>query len=454
MSLDHPTIPYIQDTLALCTHTNIGEVSINETLVPNREVYPSEEIHVDNLLGKGGMGIVYKESQEIPNRSVAVKKLIRDTPDQRESLIREADVMGRLEHPNIPPVHVVQTDPPQVTMKLIDGMDFSDILKRTPQRGKSLDRALEVIIKVTHALEFAHNNGVIHRDIKPENIMVGGFDEVYLMDWGISIDKNSLSEVPTGIAGTPSYMAPEMLCQKLELLGPHTDIFLMGALLHEVLVGKTRYFGSTLGEVFQKVTECSQYTYSEDVPTELAEICNRACAREITSRYQSIVDFRYAIQEYIRHASAMTLALAAEQKRQEVICSLSSEQGKDLLDSRYFTLAAQARFGFEQALESWGECTIALDGLQSILSLMIRRSIFVGDFQQAKQMIEELINQEYKDELELLCFQEEEKKAREDLKNEQMQLVVDNLDPTKSFDARYLIQASLTITLLIMFVLS
>ena len=453
MSHENQTIPYIQDTLQLCTQTHVQDANLKQTLIPNRGNNLEQCEDGNNILGKGGMGVVRKELQEIPNRLVAIKSLIQDTPLLRSSLIREADLMGRLEHPNIPPVHVVHTDPPSVTMKLIDGVDFSVILNKKPQRGEDLDRALGVIVKVSHALEYAHKNGVTHRDIKPENIMVGRFDEVYLMDWGISFEQANIDKIPKGVSGTPAYMAPEMICSDHNLWGPHTDIFLMGALLHEVLTGRTRYSGGSLEEIFTKVTKCEPHMYSSSVPQELAKICNRACAREISERYESIVDFRQAIQGYIHHTSALALALAADRKRKEIMNRLSSVEDSFQLDSKYYTLAAQARFGFEQVLESWEECDIAQEGLKSILSFMIRRSILVGDFQRAKQMIEELRDADMQEELTNLCEQREEKERKRESKNKRMQSVVDNLDPTKSFGARYLIQASLSLTLILMFVL-
>lgn len=454
MNHERKTIPYIQDTLQLSAQTHVQDASIHQTLIPNQRSTPQVELKDEhNIIGKGGMGLVRKERQKVPNRLVAVKSLIQDTPQLRSSLIREADLMGRLEHPNIPPVHVVHTDPPQVTMKLIDGVDFSVLLNHTPQRGAALERALDVIIKVSYALEYAHENGIIHRDIKPENIMVGRFDNVYLMDWGISFEQAYPEKALQGLAGTPAYMAPEMLCSDPSIWGTHTDVFLMGALLHEVLTGSPRYNGSSLDEVFTQITECFPHRYSPDIPRDLAVICNRACARAISDRYESVVAFRQAIQEHIQHASALALAKAADKKRQEIMSHVSSVENLLLLDSRYYTLAAQARFGFEQALESWEECAIAEEGLKSIMSFLIRRAILVGDFSRAKQLIEELRDEELQQELASQCAQREEDARQKESKNQRMQSVVDNLDPTKSFGARFLIQASLTLTLIVMFTL-
>ena len=220
--------------------------------------------------------------------------------------------MGRLEHPNIPPVHKVELDPPCVIMKLIEGQTLSGLLAEVPQRKEALYRALDILIHVSYALEYAHEQGILHRDIKPENIMVGRFNSVYLMDWGLAFELEERKNEPMRLAGTPAYMAPEMLLHNYNHLGQHTDIYLMAAVLHEILTGQPRHQGSSLEEVLQKVNESQPYDFDESVPLELSELCNKSCTREPTQRPKSIVVFREALQTFLSHVNALSFAQAGE----------------------------------------------------------------------------------------------------------------------------------------------
>src|SRR5262249_53205231 len=154
---------------------------------------------------------------------------------------------------------------------------------------------------------FAHSRGVIHRDIKPENIMVGGFGEVYLLDWGIAAtvgDGHSHT-----LVGTPAYLAPEMVLG--EPLTAQTDVYLLGATLHEILTGRTRHAGSTVMEVLHLAAQSTPFQYDASIPDELARLCNRATARAPKDRPASAAELREALVDYLRHATARALGEAA-----------------------------------------------------------------------------------------------------------------------------------------------
>src|SRR5262249_35011988 len=151
-------------------------------------------------------------------------------------------------------------------MKHVEGVSWRDLLRdgahpawaKVGAPGEDrLVSHLQILMQVCNAVEFAHRRGLIHRDIKPANVMVGEFGEVYLLDWGIAARTGILAEASSHLGesgaeptprmlGTPAYMAPEMLSRKVGPIDERTDVYLLGATLHEVLTGRPRHVGSTL----------------------------------------------------------------------------------------------------------------------------------------------------------------------------------------------------------------
>ena len=156
-------------------------------------------------------------------REVAVKRLRPEviSPETESALLHEARSTGRLEHPNIVPVHLLDFGDegrPRLVMKRLEGVAWRELIRQPGHpawahlRGDPLTRHIQILMQVCNAVEYAHSRRVIHRDIKPANVMVGSFGEVYLVDWGIALDLSSHQRGTTPeVAGTPSYMAPEML---------------------------------------------------------------------------------------------------------------------------------------------------------------------------------------------------------------------------------------------------
>ncbi|MFT7625987.1 MAG: serine/threonine protein kinase, partial [Myxococcota bacterium] len=244
-------------------------------------------LRVGATIGSGGMGLVRSAVQVPLDREVAVKSL---RPDVQRTLgaaelVREARVTGRLEHPNIVPIHALAADEdhqPLLVMKRIDGVPWTDYLASKP-----LDFHLDVLLDVCNALSFAHSRGVIHRDLKPENVMNGAFGEVYLLDWGLAVstdpelaDRMQLARDITRLAGTPQYMAPEMAAANASQIGEQTDVYLLGSVLHECVTGTYRHDGNDLRATLLQSWMSEPKTYDETVPRELGGICNRAAARD------------------------------------------------------------------------------------------------------------------------------------------------------------------------------
>jgi serine/threonine protein kinase len=181
------------------------------------------------VAGRGGMGTVYVARDHVLDRDVAVKVL--DVADQKGSraarLQREALILARLDHPGIVPVHDAGQLPDGRTfyvMKLVKGRRLDDLVLE----HASLSDRLNAFGRVLDAVAFAHAHGVVHRDLKPENVMVGGFGEVYVMDWGVA--QESSAEGDATVVGTPGFMPPEQESPR-DPVDARADIFALGALL-------------------------------------------------------------------------------------------------------------------------------------------------------------------------------------------------------------------------------
>jgi serine/threonine protein kinase len=189
---------------------------------------------ITGVAGHGGMGTVYVARDHVLDRDVAVKVL--DVADQKGSralrLQREAHILARLDHPGIVPVHDAGTladGRAFYVMKLVNGRRLDDLTRD----DVAVAERLTTFGRILDAVAFAHAHGIVHRDLKPENVMVGGFGEVYVMDWGVAQDGGVDSE--PAVVGTPGFMPPEQ--ERADAaVDPRADIFALGAML-ALLVG-------------------------------------------------------------------------------------------------------------------------------------------------------------------------------------------------------------------------
>jgi len=335
---------------------------------------PKKLIDVGEVIGQGGMGVVRIAHQHLPERDVAVKRLHFAKARLAKALLDEAMIMGGLEHPNIVPVHLVrltEDNSPEVVMKYIQGSSWNDLLDKTPQTGNGLLEAIDVLRSVCRAVEFAHSRGVIHRDIKPHNIMLGRFGEVYLMDWGIAIRTANIESVPDGLVGTPGYLAPEMLSGIASDVTFQTDIFLLGATLHAILTGQRRHKANNVVAALDAAVKAKPYSYLPEVPPALADLANRACAKNPDDRFSSAADFRTALEKYLSLREAYMVRDRgidyANEFKSLVHSTLKHKPDGIRIRQRF----AEARFGLEQALQMSPDCDGVLPELQQLLHSMI-----------------------------------------------------------------------------------
>ena len=273
-------------------------------------------------LGRGGMGRIHPATDRNLLRHVALKRLDKTLAKQefyRDGFIAEGQITGQLEHPNIVPVHELAVDAggvPYFTMKLVQGISFGRWMRDASRPLGSSDRVhdgLEILSKVCDAIAYAHYRGVIHRDIKPDNIMVAGFGQVYLMDWGLArltktrpaSGKMAQMEAP-GPVGTPGYMAPEQARGNPAEMDERSDGFGLGALLYEIVSGKTPFGDDPdIESILEKsrrglVIPIEQAAPRVGAPKPLREIIARATAADPAKRYPSVLELQKDIVSFLR----------------------------------------------------------------------------------------------------------------------------------------------------------
>ncbi len=213
------------------------------------------------IIGRGGMGVVVVARQQSLQREIAVKIALSGSR-QANQVLREACCTAALEHPHIVPVYDAGTN--FMAMKRFNGRNLEVLLKA---QTITLTETIEVLLKVCDALAFAHDRGVVHRDVKPDNVMVGAFGEVLLVDWGLAVSVHAgpeggllaqpVEEIGGIGAGTPGYIAPEMVRAQADRIGTASDVFLLGGTLYRVLAGVPPFDGSTALEAIIAAAENS-----------------------------------------------------------------------------------------------------------------------------------------------------------------------------------------------------
>ncbi|MBV70361.1 MAG: hypothetical protein CMH52_03345 [Myxococcales bacterium] len=342
-----------------------------------------------DLLGEGGMAVVYLADQTIPPRQVAVKRLRENTVERAQNLFAEALLTGALEHPNIIPVHSIRVDPvkgPEVVLKRVEGISLSEAYAEDGSSEAGLRRLLPKLLQVCNALEYAHARNIYHRDIKAENIMVGQYGEVYLLDWGIAIDKNAELGVNRGTVGTPHYIAPEMLSGEPDDIDARTDVYLLGATLHFLLTGEPRHNApTTLGSAVM-ASLSKPAVYPGTVFPELGLLANRACALEPDERPQTVSDFRQAVEDCLTHWDAIRTVQLAQADFEFVMTARVPDTALGDIVRRFD--AAVLRF--QVALSSWPDCKEAASRLTQVRLAMTRLYLESNDAKAAKLLLNQV----------------------------------------------------------------
>lgn len=255
-----------------------------------------------DMLGKGGMGVVFRAREKALDREVALKVLAFDpimAPDAFARFEREAKLAARLDHPNIVPIFAVGQGRGIAfyTMRLVRGGSLEELLAK---EGKiDVPRAIGYLRDVAAALDHAHAHGVVHRDVKPANVMLGDGGHVFVADFGIAraVEGTGPALTTTGVVGSPAYMAPEQW-QGLPITGS-VDQYALGILAYELLTGKRPYRDATMHELLRLHLTQELPDISQELPTaspEMRNVLRRATAKEPSERFPTASDFVKALE--------------------------------------------------------------------------------------------------------------------------------------------------------------
>jgi serine/threonine-protein kinase len=251
------------------------------------------------VVAQGGMGVVLRVWDRLLRRAVAMKvqptRGPGATPEAIARFLREGQVAAQLQHPGVIAVHDLGIDERgrlYFTMPLVEGRDLRALFDRA--RGEhaddSLDAALRALVQVCEVVAFAHSRGVIHGDLKPTNVLVGRHGDVHVVDWGLA------TLAPGGatdgvVAGTPTYMAPEVVEGRASV---RSDVYALGAMLYRLLAGRGPYAPRRGREDARKTLELLKRgpatpvsRLAPDAPPELVAICERAMSRDPADRHAS-----------------------------------------------------------------------------------------------------------------------------------------------------------------------
>jgi serine/threonine protein kinase len=269
---------------------------------------------IQELLGRGGMGEVYKAFDPTLQRTVAVKTVRPDIdrPEYLERMMREAQACARLSHANIVTIYEAgQHDGiVYIAMEYLQGKDLADLLDK---RSLSYEEKIRILSKVLDALQHAHAQNVVHRDIKPSNVLICSDSTVKLMDFGLArvLVADTLT-ASGGVLGTPHYASPEQLQgQKVD---HRTDIYSTGVMAYEMLSGRRPFEpdNESISSVILKVIQTPAAPMDTDMSRmlpDIEKIVQRAMAKSPGDRYQSADEMRQALVGFLDQSKARISAI-------------------------------------------------------------------------------------------------------------------------------------------------
>jgi eukaryotic-like serine/threonine-protein kinase len=258
-------------------------------------------------IGRGGMGVVYRARQVTLNRIVALK-LMRMGPvaseKAKQRVRNEAQIAGRLQHPNIVAVYAVaeQEGAPYIAMEYVEGQTLDPMARIGPFKP---GLAAELVQTLAQAVHYAHQRGVIHLDLKPSNVLVDGARRPRITDFGLAKHLESdLGLTASGEAlGTPSFIPPEQANPKRGQVSPATDVYALGGILYYLLAGRPPFCAETRDEVVRQVLEddpVAPRRLNASIPLDLQTICLKCLDKNPGRRYATAEELADDLGRFVR----------------------------------------------------------------------------------------------------------------------------------------------------------
>lgn len=388
------------------------------------------EIVLAESIGVGAMGEVYEAEQRSLRRTVAIK-LMREGvgADLRamQQFESEAIIAGRLDHPNIIPIHDLGVDADgrlAYFMKRVEGTPWSKLLRADAgtsisgravgsRSGKGIHHIrdhMEILLAVCDAVAFAHSRGYIHRDLKPENVIVGAYGEVQLIDWGLAVNIRPASGPDDPVSnladtvitcGTPAYMPPETSLGLRDRVGPPSDVYALGAILFEIIYGRRLHQGKTVMDVIRAAGRNAWRVPptvrdpSRPFHSALRPLLEKTLQTDVRLRPPDGAAFAIALREYLARIDSTALATRAHRALEDVRAE-RLDPGDTLIATRPTTPEARYRAGarviarLEESLEKWPGNPDARAWLAEALLFQARQSVESGDLLSASSTLDDL----------------------------------------------------------------
>jgi eukaryotic-like serine/threonine-protein kinase len=307
-------------------------------------------------LGQGAMGVVYKATDPLIDRIVAIKtitlSLAQEEREEYEArFYQEAKAAGRLSHPNIVTIFDVgrSGDIAYIAMEFLQGRELRDILN--DEKLLPVDQVLDIVAQVALGLAYAHEHGIIHRDVKPSNIMVLRDGHAKITDFGIARMASASVRTQTGmVLGSPKYMSPEQVMGKLT--DQRSDIFSLGVMLYEMLTGQPPFTGENVNAIMYQTLNAippSPSSINPAVPDMLNFIVAKALAKDLENRYQNARDLANDLRACRGTVPSSAVTIDATKSAIAGLMPETAKGGKDSEDESEPVLTMRLSPSFDSA---------------------------------------------------------------------------------------------------------